>query len=275
MFKKFSLLSIFILELFSYDKIIALSPSINEIIYALGSGDTIVGNTDFCNYPKDAQTKTKVGGYFSPNLEKIVALKPDLVIMLESSQKLTLKLHKLGIETKVLKLTTLEDIKQSIKTIGNIIRKPNEANQLLQTIEQKLQNIQNIVQNQKILMVIGHNLSLKKRIFVVGQNLYLDDIITISGNKNGFFSTRKGQPILNMENIIATNSDIVILLSPYRVKKNLTKEQLLEPWYKLPIGAAKDKKIYIIDKEYAGISSDRIVYFLDDFRDILLDAKNR
>jgi len=273
--KQLFLLLFFVFELFSYDRIVALSPSINEIIYALNSGDKIVGNTDFCNYPQDAKTKTKVGGYFSPSLEKIVALKPNIVIMLDSTKKLATKLNKLGIKTELLKLNTLEDIKNSIAIIGKLLKQENSANELVSTIETKLQNIQNIVKNQKILMVIGHNTSLEKRIFVVGQNLYLDDIITISGNKNAFFSKRKGQPIINMENIIATNSDIVILLSPYRKKKNLSKEQLLNPWYNLPITASKKKKIYIIDKEYAGISSDRIVYFLDDFRDILLDAKNR
>jgi len=273
--KKLLLIPFFLIELLSYDKIVALSPSINEIIYALNSGDKIVANTDFCNYPKEAKSKTKVGGYFSPSLERIVALKPDIVIMLDSSKKLSNKLNKLGIKTKLLKLNTLNDIKASISTIGKLLKKDKSANKIINTIEKKLNNIQNIVKNQKILMVIGHNTSLKKRIFVVGQNLYLDDIITISGNKNGFFSKKKGQPVLNMENIIATNSDIVILLSPYRKKKNLSKEQLLKPWYKLPIKASKKKKIYIIDKEYAGISSDRIVYFLNDFRDILLDAKNR
>jgi len=273
--KKLFLLLLFVFELFSYDKIVALSPSINEIIYALESGDKIVGNTDFCNYPEEAKNKTKVGGYFSPNLEKIIALQPEIVIMLDSTKKLSKKLNKLGIKTELLKLNTLRDIKNSIAIIGKLLKKEDQANKILDTIDEKLNNIQNIIKNQKILMVIGHNISLEKQIFVVGQNLYLDDIITISGNKNAFFSKRKGQPVLNMENIIATNSDIVILLSPYRKKKNLSKEQLISPWYNLPIKASKKKNIYIIDKEYAGISSDRIVHFLDDFRDILLDAKNR
>ena len=158
--KKLLLLFIFTLELFSYERIVALSPSINELIYAMDSGDKIVGNTDFCNYPEDAKTKQRVGGYFSPNLEKIVALKPDIVIMLESTKKLSTKLNKLGIKTELLKLSTLEDIKLSISTIGKLLNKQDEANKLLSQIEHKLSNIQNIVKNQKILIVIGHNLSL-------------------------------------------------------------------------------------------------------------------
>ena len=124
-------------------------------------------------------------------------------------------------------------------------------------------------------MVIGHNTQLIKQIFIVGQNLYLDDIINASGNTNALQSKRKGQPILNQENIIATNPDIVILLAHSMHKKGLSKDDLINPWKALAISAGKSAKIYIIDKEYSGIPSDRLVYFLQDFKKILTDAKNR
>ncbi len=272
---QYLLILLFTVNLYSYDKIIALSPSINEIIYALDSGDKIVGNTTFCNFPEDAKTKAKVGGYFSPSLEKIISLKPDIVIMQNSSIKLSKKLNKLNIKTKVVKLTTLNNIKETIKDIGTILNKKEESNKILNTLNQKSENTKNILKDKKILIVIGHNLKLEKRIFVVGQNLYLNDIINQSGNQNAFKSKRVGQPILNMENIIATNPDIVILLAPFTNKKGLTKEDLIKPWLNLPIKARKTKSIYVIDKEYAGISSHRLIYFLEDFKGYLIDAKNR
>ncbi|MCK5110977.1 MAG: ABC transporter substrate-binding protein [Arcobacteraceae bacterium] len=263
------------LNLYAYDRIIALSPSINEIIYALGDGDKIVGNTTFCNYPEAAKSKQKVGGYFSPSLEKIISLKPDIVIMQHSSIKLSKKLNYLGIETKVVKLDRLDSITATIKDIGNILGKPKKALNILKELEHKLNQTKNIVNNKKILMVIGHNLSLEKRIFVAGQNLYFDDIINLSGNTNAFISKRIGQPILNMENIIATNPDIVILIAPFTKKKGLTKQDLIKPWLSLPINAKKTKSIYVLDKHYAGIASDRLRLFLEDFRGFLLDAKNK
>lgn len=272
---RFLILLFLFVNSYAYDRIIALSPSINEIIYALNSGEKIVGNTDFCNYPQDAKTKTKLGGYFSPSLEKILSLKPDLVIMQQSSIKLAKKLNKLAIKTKVVKLTTLQDIKDTIKIIGQITKKEQEAQAILTKLDQKLNDIKNILNDKKILFVIGHNTSLEKRIFVAGQNLYFDDIINISGNTNAFKSDYSGQPILNMENIIAANADIVILLSPYRVQKKLSKKELIDPWLKLPINAAKNNTIYILDKDYAGIASDRIINFLDDFKGFLKDAKSK
>jgi iron complex transport system substrate-binding protein len=257
------------LSLYAKERIIALSPSINEIIYALGAGDEVVGNTEYCQYPKESIAVTKVGGYFSPNLERIIALKPTVVIMQQNNYKLGQKLKKLGIHTEIIKIDTLKNIQYAIGYLGAVMHQEQNATKILHHLDQSLEAIQGITRDKKILIVIGHNTSLNRQIFVAGQNLYFDDIITISGNQNAFQTDRKGQPILNMENIIATNPDMVILLSPYIQEQGLTKKALLHPWKSLPINASRDQAIYIIDKVYAGIPSDRLVYFLEDFRVIL------
>jgi iron complex transport system substrate-binding protein len=272
---RYILLFIFTINLYASERIIALSPSINEIIFALGGGDKIVGNTEYCTYPKESIDKPKVGGYFSPSLEKMLTLKPDIVIMQQSSYKLSRQLEDLGIKTRVAKLKTLKDIKDTVKIIGDVLDEPKKADELLAKIEQSLNSIKGIIENKKILMVIDHKLSVKKRVFVAGQNLYFDDIINLSGNTNAFQSKRKGQPILNIENIIATNADIVVLLAPFKEKYGLTNEELIKPWKELPIKAAKNDNIYVIGKHYAGIASDRIVLFLEDFRRILQSVKDK
>jgi iron complex transport system substrate-binding protein len=77
-----------------------------------------------------------------------------------------------------------------------------------------------------------------------------------------------------MENIIACNPDIVILLAHSMHEKGLSRDELINPWLSLPINAGRTKSIYIIDKLYAGIPSDRLVYFLRDFQGILNDYKS-
>ncbi len=272
---KLILILLLSLNLFGYERIIALSPSINEIIYALDGGGKIVGNTEYSTFPAQAINKPKVGGYFSPSLEKILSLKPDLVIMQTNNQEIATKLERLGIKTKIIKLKTLKDITTSIKDIGDILNQTSKAKAILDTIQMKLNDTQNIQKNKKILFVIGQHTNLEKRIFVAGQNLYFDDIITISGNKNAFQSTRVGQPVLNMENIIATNPDIVILLAPLMAKEGFTKQDLINPWLKLPINASKNGNIFVEEREYAGIPSDRLSLFLEDFKGFLQNAKTK
>lgn len=270
---RFFLILIFALQLFASQKIVALSPSVNEIIFALGEGKSIVGNTTYCTYPKVSQSISKVGGYFSPSLEKILSLSPTLVIMQKNNYKLSQKLHQLGIKTMIVRIDTFENIKKTILSIGEVLDKEKEARKIVADIDNALQKTKNIIHNKRILVVMGHNTSLVSRIFVAGQNLYFDDIIKASGNINAFKSERAGQPVLNMENIIATNPDIVILLAHSMHEKGLSREDLITPWKKLPISAAKSDSIYIIDKHYAGIPSERVVNFLQDFRGILNDYK--
>ncbi len=272
---KLILLTILITFSFSKERIVALSPSINEIVYALGAGDEVVGNTKYCTFPKASLSVKKVGGYFNPNLEKIIFLQPTIVIMQQNNLKLSHQLNKLGIKTKVVKIDRLHNIKSSILTIGKIIDKKSEAENIVDDIDKNLDELKSIVSNKKILMVIGHNTSLVKQIFVVGQNLYLNDIINSSGNTNALQSTREGQPILNRENIIATNPDIVILLAPFMEEKDLSAKDLIAPWLELSTNAGKSNQIYIIDKKYAGVPSDRLVLFLKDFKDILNAFSNR
>ncbi|SFV58450.1 Periplasmic binding protein [hydrothermal vent metagenome] len=76
-----------------------------------------------------------------------------------------------------------------------------------------------------------------------------------------------------MENIIATNPDIVIILAPLMREQKLNQKDLITPWQRLPITASKTNSIYIVDKSYAGIPSDRLVCFLKDFREFLNDYK--
>jgi len=250
-------------------RIITLSPAINEIVYALGAGEQVVGNTTYARYPEASKNVAKVGGYFSPNLEKILSLKPTLVIMQPNNHTLARQLKRLHIRTEVVPIDRLQHITQAITKLGEVLHKEQKAEEIVAGITQALHNLKGIVKGKKILMVFGHNTQITGNIFVAGQNLYFDDIINISGNTNALHSSRKGQPLLNRENIIALNPDVVILLAHAMKERKLTEKDLIDPWLELPINAAKQKHIYIIDKEYSGIPSNRLIFFLNDFRAIL------
>ena len=270
-----TLLILFItLTLNAQERIIALSPSINEIIFALDAGEQIVGNTDYALYPKASIKVPKVGGYFSPSLEKIVSLKPTLVIMQQNNHKLSLKLGQLGIKTKIIKIDKLENIKKSIIEIGDILDKKESAKKIVKNINDELKNLKNIVTNKKILIVFGRYIKLDKQVFVAGQNLYFDEIINESNNTNALQSERKGQPLLNMENIIASNPDIVLLLARCKAD-GVDNKELIKPWLELPISASKTNSIYVNNNIYASMPSDRLVLFLRDFREMLEDYKKR
>lgn len=272
--KKLLLSILFFNILFANEKIITLSPAVNEIVFALGMGDNIIANTQFCDYPEISKSIEKVGGYGSVSLEKVVNLNPSIIINQNYDKKLNSSLKALGFKTLVYKTDSLDDIKFAIKDLGDVFNRQNEAKILNTNIENSLKNIENIVENQKILIVISPQDTLSNQIYVTNNYIYFEDIIKKSGNKNAYQSSLKSQPAINSEKLILLNPDIIILLAPY-LKSNKQKDDMLNLWKNLPVNASKKENIYIIDKTYSGISSHRVQYLIDDFRKILEDVRTK
>ena len=256
------------------EKIITLSPAVNEIVFALGLGENIIANTQFCDYPEISKSIEKVGGYGSVSLEKVVNLNPSIIINQNYDKKLNSSLKALGFKTLVYKTDSLDDIKFAIKDLGDVFNRQNEAKILNTNIENSLKNIENIVENQKILFVISPQDTLSNQIYVTNNYIYFEDIIKKSGNKNAYQSSLKSQPAINSEKLILLNPDIIILLAPY-LKSDKQKDDMLNLWKNLPVNASKKDNIYIIDKTYSGISSHRVQYLIDDFRKILEDVRTK
>ncbi len=262
------------LLLYSKERIVVLSPAINEIVYALGAGDEIVANTTYSTYPKDAQNKPKVGGYFSVSLEKIIEQKPTLVLMQRNNFLLKPKLQKLGIKTRYISISSINDIKKAIGDIGKMVKKEENSKKIQKKIDNALATLKGIVENKKILIVFGKYFDLSSEIFISGNNLYFSDIIKASGNQNAFEEKNEKQPVLSYEGLAATNADIVYILT-HDMSSEDEKKRLLSLWSKLPINAAKKGTIYINDSKYASMPSQRVILFIEDFKKVLEDAANR
>ncbi|XOB60829.1 ABC transporter substrate-binding protein [Campylobacterota bacterium DY0563] len=271
--KKFLFVLGLISNLVAGERIVALSPSLNEIVFALGSGKDIVANTLHSDYPEESKNILKVGGYSTISLEKILLSKPTLVFTQDYDEKLLKNLESLNLNYYSFKTDNLESIQNTIIKIGNILNKQNRAEAIIEEINTNLDSLKNIIKDKKIMVVISPRLDLNRSVYISGNNLYFNDIIKYSGNQNAYQSKSKSQPVVNMEKIINMNPDIVVLLAPFMHSQNLTKEQLKSSWKKLPINASKSDNIYVIDKDYAGIPSNRVNYFIQDFKKILEDVK--
>ncbi len=268
------LLGIAVLVLSLYgggERIVALSPAIDEILFALGKGEEVVGNTLYATYPEAAKNVPKVGGYFSVSLEKIVALDPTLVLMQRNNLALRPKLEKLGIRTALIRIDSLADLKAGIVRIGTLTGAKARAEEIVSQIDAHLAKTKGILRDKKILIVFGVNFDLDKEIYISGNHLYYADIIRASGNRNAYTDKSIDQPTVSMEGIIGMNPDIVYILA-HRIRPDQT-DALIAPWLRLPITAAKAKTIYVTTRKYAGMPSQRVMRFIDDFRKVLHDAQ--
>jgi len=269
------ILFIFCINLMGDVRIVTLTPSINEIVYALGMGNSVVANTQYCDFPIESKDVKKVGGYATISLEKILEAKPTVVIAQNYDEKMLRNLKSLNIKTMVFKTNTIDAIKNTIKTLGSYFQKEEKANEIISNIDNSLASLKGITLNKKILIVIGPRKDLNNQIYIAGNHLYFEDIIKASGNKNAFFSTSKNQPVVNSEKIINMNPDIIVLLSPFLKGKEKEQKEIITRWQELPTNAGLNKNIYLIDETYAGIPSQRVGYFINDFKKILENVRNK
>ena len=175
----------------------------------------------------------------------------------------------------IYKTNTISSLENTISELGYFFDKKEKAKELISNIDNALLSVNSIVENKKILIVISPKKSLSNQIYVTGNFLYFEDIIKASGNKNAYFSENQAQPVVNTEKIIGMNPDIIILLTPFLDGKKQEQDEIIKAWKQLPINASKDDNIYTVDKLYAGIPSQRVEYFINDFKKILENVKNK
>ena len=273
--KKILFILVLCINLLGQERIVTLSPSINEIVFALGAGKDVVANTNYCDFPEESKAILKIGGYNNISLEKILETKPTVVIGQDYDEKLNSNLKSLGIKTLSYKTNTISSIENTISELGDFFDKKEKAKELTSNIDNALLSVNAIVENKKILIVISPKKSLSNQIYVTGNFLYFEDIIKASGNKNAYYSENQAQPVVNTEKIIGMNPDIIILLTPFLDGKKQEQDEIIKAWKQLPINASKDDNIYTVDKLYAGIPSQRVEFFIKDFKKILENVRNK
>lgn len=249
-------------------RIITLAPNITEIAFALDLDDQVVAVTKYCDYPAKVGDLPKVGGFIDPNLEAIVALEPDLVILVSSQQQTIKQLNQLNIPVLAVNNATLVDIKNSISAIGEATQHQQQAQQLLATIEQQINVVRNRVfdlPRPKVMISMGHstNSDQVKSIYIAGQHDFYNDLIELAGGQNSYQNEYLKVPSLSIEGILQLNPDVIIDIFPEASDHNADIDQVKQQWHNLVhINAIKNKRVHIIEENYATIPGPRIFKLL-------------
>ncbi len=192
-------------------RIVSIAPSITETLFALGAGGQVVGVTDFCNYPPEAATKSRVGGVTNPSLETIISLKPDLIIVsMEGNVREDFnKMVGIGCPVFVTNPRSLAGIQKSILDLGQLIGKADNATRLVQTIQQCEDSVKSLVKTTKGVLLI---VSLQPLI-VVGGKTFLSELLVLAGGRNVAGASPSTYPTLSREAVVEANPDVIIVMS--------------------------------------------------------------
>ena len=242
-------------------RIVSLSPNVTEIIYGLGAWDKVVGVTMYSDFPPEARTIPKVGGWVNPNLEAIVKLKPDLVIFTRDQDSIFGdNIRKLGLNTlSIDSNNSIEDIRNSILQLGKILRKEQEAQNLAVRIRSKLEEIDSTTSQlprKRVLFVVGRNPGTLEDIYVIGRHNFINELINLAGGENVVKSDRFSLKIAK-DAILSFDPNVIIEIS-YDKAEN--KESSMKAWAGLnEISAVKNNEVHIVSSSELLHPSQRII----------------
>jgi iron complex transport system substrate-binding protein len=237
-------------------RIISLSPSNTEILFALGLENEIVGVTTYCDYPAAAKKKEKIGSFAQPNIEKIIALKPDLVLGTGGIQDPVVKeLEKLKITVFVANPKNLDGVLKNILTISRITGKQKDAQIVIETMKSVRDKVARTVAKLKD--------SQKPKVFfdlynepltTVGKDTFHNELITIAGGKNIAGNLKEKYPQFSLDTLIQENPDVYIAIKDSMYNPGNVNER---PSY-TDIAAVKNNRVTIIDGDLVNRPGPRI-----------------
>lgn len=242
-------------------RIVSLSPNITQIIYALGAWENVVGVTIYSDYPPEAKDMAKVGGWVNPNMEAILALKPDLVVLMKDQDTIYgRKLKKLGVKKSVIDSNeSVSDILESISALGEVLNRELEADILVGEIRASLDRITEAakgVRKKSVLIVVGRNPGTLEDIYVIGRDNYMNELLNMAGGENVIENKRLSIK-LTREAILTLDPEVIIEINH---DKSEREAQILGTWAELNIAkAVRNDQVFILPSTVLLHPSQRIV----------------
>jgi len=193
------------------DRAISLAPSLTEMIFAVGAGDTLVGVTSYCNYPEQAKAIEKVGDTMTPNIERIIALKPQIVFVSTASQleAFTKTLDDQGIAVFVSDGKSLDDVYRSLNQFGDLFGTRKRAANLVSDLTQRADAVRSSVEGKptpKVFVQISND-----PLFTIGKDSFLTEVLDHAGGSSATKDVPTAYPKLSKETAMAMGPDVIIL----------------------------------------------------------------
>lgn len=257
------------------ERIVSLSPSNTEILFAIGAGDRVVAVTDYCNYPPEVVEKKErgevesIGGYSTVDIEKVLALKPDLVVATYGNGLETIEtLRKFGLNVIALDPKSMEDVMKDIVLISKATGNYENAKKLVEQMIERIEDVRERVKDRpkiRVVHILWHD-----PIWVSGRNTFIDAIIELAGGENVF--TFDGWRTISLEDLISANPDVILVSSGTGMggeDRDIVYEWVMGDERLKSIKAVKEGRVYVVNADIISRPSYRLVEALEIVADLI------
>jgi iron complex transport system substrate-binding protein len=250
-------------------RIVSFGPSITEILFALGLGEKVVGVDDFSDYPAEAQSKPKIGNAYSPSIENLVALEPDLVFTVEHEQ-LNSQLEALGIKFLILDPKDIDSIFKDIELVGEVTGTEREAEKLVGDMQDTINHILDLVEGApkvKVLFIIdATDMTMP---WTAGPGSFIDALITMAGGENIAAEAPSAWAQLSIEEVVSADPDVIIIQTMTGGVPTVTIEALEAHPVWGEMKAVIQGNVFLIDGDLVSRPGPRIVQGLEELAEII------
>ncbi|WP_444995165.1 cobalamin-binding protein [Aliikangiella sp. IMCC44359] len=225
------------------ERIIALSPHSVEMLFAMGAGDKIVGTVEYADYPEAALKIPRIGSYTGLQIEKVVALKPDLIVSWDSGNKLAdlKKLKSLGLNIFSTQPKDIQGISDDLEKLGQLIGHEVQAKEVSASIAHEHQLIKQQYKNKKKVKVfyqLWHD-----PLRTIGASSWIESLINDCNGNNLFNDADSPYPVVSFETVLKRNPEIIII--PHHSGSIGAKTEIWNNWS--VINAVQNKQMPIIN----------------------------
>jgi iron complex transport system substrate-binding protein len=242
-------------------RIISLAPANTEILFALGLNDSIVGVTEYCNYPEEATTKPIIGGYTTVNVERVITQAPDLIVAYYGNgEDLINHLRNLGYTVITLNSDSVDGTLQDIELVGQATGKTAEAEELVDNMQSRINAVKEKLKGVTITPLTIHCMWIDP-LWVSGNNTFQDEMIKVAGGENAFTDV-EGWGVVTLERLLTTDPEIIIVDSGMGMGEggtDILKDYFNDDSRLQSLSAVKNNQVYVINADIMDRGGPRIV----------------
>ena len=254
-------------------RIVSLIPAVTEMIFAIGDGSKLVGVSTYDRFPPAVEKIDRVGGLLDPNVEKILSLRPDLVIVYATQQELRQRLDAAKIPIYLYEHRGLADITQTIRSVGARVGAADAANRLASKMESELDGIRASVRGQprpKTLLVFGREPGSLRQVNASGGIGFLHDMLVVAGGDDVFGDVQKQSVEATTEMILGRRPEVIIELRYGEALKSTDVAREIHAWDVLSsVPAVRAHRVYLLSGDEFVVPGPRVVDATRRFAEVL------
>jgi iron complex transport system substrate-binding protein len=251
-------------------RIVSLVPALTEMLFAIGAGPQVAAVSSYDEFPPEVKALPKVGALLDPDTERILALRPDLVVVYGSQSDLNTQLQRAGIRSFSYRHGGVATTLETIRELGSVTGHQKESDALVSSLRARLDAVRDRVKGRpqpRVLLVFERQPGALRNIYASGGVGFLHEMLSIAGGRNVFADVQRESVQPSLETLLARAPDVIL-----EVRGAGLIEKSAEPdaWSTLSsIPAVRTRRVHLMTEQYLAVPGPRLAMATETFAHLL------